>query len=557
MILGIASFCKSWYPIGASFLYSLKGKGILLIKDAKFKANLYRCQLALVDMRLRDNSNSSDITGLDLIPELRPTKAIVLSGYGDQATSRKSILEKGAVSFVGKGEGPEILKLELEKEAHKICGVFRRFQIEPSEMVNHIVDVLFNNVPLGYHDQIIDVFARLFPDAKHLRLEKLGSRKSPTDFSTVPRPKSVILKVYEDNKQPVIVKLARAHKMSIELDRFESHIKGYLKGHFHPLMSNPVILWDLGGAIYTSLGSADSHTFSKYYNEASFADIEYSLTHFFCETWSPLYAEPKTCENVSLFEEYCKVWGKEWYARVCKFASPDPKAIMGIELPGGMAPIDPLAWLRENVGNNIAENKSMIANTALTVTHGDLHGDNLLIDDRRNAWVIDFERSGEGHILQDFIELESDIISRLISSSEKLPSFYSLCVLVAQSIEIKELEDIDQFTEPNAKKSIQTISLLRRLAREISGITDAKQYLLGLLFNTLFRATITGKSAQQLSQQRALMLASIICHRLKSLGRALATGRVAEALSKKREQYARNRTKALILLSGRCIRTHL
>ena len=158
-----------------------EGEGDALIEDAKTKADLYRCQLALVDMRLRDNSDPSDVTGLDLIPELKPTKAIVLSGYGDQATSRKSILEKGAVSFVGKEEGPEILKLELEREAHKICGAFRPFQIEPPEMVNHIIDVLLNNIPIGYHDQIIDVFARLFPDAKHLYLEKLGSKKTPTD----------------------------------------------------------------------------------------------------------------------------------------------------------------------------------------------------------------------------------------------------------------------------------------------------------------------------------------------------------------------------------------
>jgi hypothetical protein len=365
-------------------------------------------------------------------------------------------------------------------------------------------------VPIEYHDQIVDAFTRLFPSAKNLLLERVGTEAA----LTVPRPKSVILRVTEDNKQPVIVKLARAHKMSIEVDRFKKYIDGYLKGHFHPSISNPVILWDLGGAIYTSLGSAESNIFSKYYIDASIADIKYSLTRFFRETWSSLYEDAEKHENVSLFKEYCKVWGDEWYGRVCAFNAPDPREIMESKLPNGLIPVEPIAWFKENFGADAKEDRSITPFTALAVTHGDLHGDNLLVDENRNAWVIDFERSGEGHILQDFVELEGDIINRLISSSENLPSFYRLCVYVTQNTELKELGEINGITDPYVIKSIQTISLLRKLAREVSGISDARQYLLGLLFNTLFRATIIGDSARQLRQHRALMLASIICHRL-------------------------------------------
>ena len=44
------------------------------------------------------------------------------------------------------------------------------------------------------------------------------------------------------------------------------------------------------------------------------------------------------------------------------------------------------------------------------MTHGDLHGDNLLVD-KEHAWAIDFEHTGSGHILRDFAELEVDILS--------------------------------------------------------------------------------------------------------------------------------------------------
>ncbi len=153
--------------------------------------------------------------------------------------------------------------------------------------------------------------------------------------------------------------------------------------------------------------------------------------------------------------------------------------------------------------------------TQTAVTHGDLHGDNLLIDNKKIAWVIDFERTMEGHALQDFIELESDILNRLQAHNEDLSSYYQMCLIVAQQTQIKELEESEmESTDPGIQKALQTISILRSLARQCTGITDARQYLLGLLFNTIFRATINSNEKHHERQGRALMLAGIFCHRL-------------------------------------------
>lgn len=493
------------------------GMGAALLEDARLKAREYRCQLAIIDLRLVDDLDEEDTSGLSLVPNVRPAVSIIVSASVDIENVRLSLSDEiGAASYVGKGEGPEILRDKLEREARKLCAARKEITIEPEDLLTHITATLVkvNSLPAGYQDQIADLFVRLFPQARHLRLERLEAGPPASTCSTAPRPKSVILKVYENGKQPVIVKVARAEKMSVEVERYQKYIHGYLKRNLHPLLSSPIILWDIGGAIYTLLGSTDSQTFSRYYSEASFADIEYSLTRFFGETWSDLYAKSKEGQNVSLFKEYCKIWGKEWYERICKFHAPDPKDSMGNELTNKIVPINPIKWLQENMGDNAEDDKSITACTALAVTHGDLHGDNLLIDENRNAWVIDFERTGEGHILQDFVELEADLINRLMSKQEHLPSFYQLCLNVTQSTELTGLKNIERFEDTEIKKSMQTISLLRQLAREVTGIADARQYLLGLLFNTLFRATIIGESAQTLSQHRALMLASIICHRL-------------------------------------------
>jgi len=42
------------------------------------------------------------------------------------------------------------------------------------------------------------------------------------------------------------------------------------------------------------------------------------------------------------------------------------------------------------------------------VTHGDLHGRNILIYDNK-AWLVDFYHTGPGHIFRDFVKLESYI----------------------------------------------------------------------------------------------------------------------------------------------------
>jgi response regulator of citrate/malate metabolism len=489
------------------------GVGKDLLQDAKSKIREKRCQLALVDLRLVDDWDDEDDSGLAIVPQLKPAICFIVSASVDIENIRRSD-EVGAATYIGKGEGPNILKEKLEREARKICSSEKNVTIEPQKILEHISKTLCKDVPVKFHDQIKDIFVRLFPNASKLHLERLGASSETLTYSSVPRPRSVILLVYENNKQPVIVKLARAHKMSIEIERFQKHIQGYLKGHFHPNISNPIILWDIGGAIYTSLGSTNSHTFTKFYNEATFADIEHSITHFFSRSWSPLYAEAKQCKNVSLFEEYCKVWGDEWYQRICDFKVPKPQEVMETDTLKEMQPIDPIAWFKENIGDKLSEDKSIVSETALAVTHGDLHGDNLLIDENQNAWVIDFERSGEGHILQDFVELEGDILNRLISSNKNLPSFHKLCIKISQDKEIQEFDNWEHFGIPEVEKALQTISLLRKLARQCTAISDARQYLLGLLFNTLFRATITGDTAFKLSQQRALMLASIICHRL-------------------------------------------
>jgi len=218
-----------------------QGSGSQLIEDAIQKSKSYRCQLALVDMRLQFDDDPNDESGLELVPLLKPTESIAVSGFGDHKVAVKSI-EKGALSFVGKEQGAEPLKEKVERAAARLCFARRETQITPQQIIDRVATVMLGDLPGAPKDEVEEVLARLFPEARQLEVEQLDQSDNPVTLSNVPRPGSAILKVREDGKQPVFVKLARAPRLSQELDNYRKSIKGKLVGGFKPVLMQHAIL---------------------------------------------------------------------------------------------------------------------------------------------------------------------------------------------------------------------------------------------------------------------------------------------------------------------------
>jgi ActR/RegA family two-component response regulator len=493
-----------------------QGIGNTLIEDAISKAREFRCQLALIDMRLIDNFDDDDVSGLNLIEKIKPTASIIVSGYGTLQLALETVQERGARDFFEKSGDPLTLKYKLDKAADKVCASRKRWNVIPPEMLSAIAQTLFDpEIPIKYHDQVLDVLAHLFPEADYLRLEKVNSGATSSGFSTAPRPRSVVLRVYEDDLQPVIVKMARANKVTKEVDRFKKHIKGRLVGNYIPVMVDHAALWDIGGIKLSYVDSIEE-TFGRFMFTQPIEKIKQSLEDFFTHTWSDHYKKAKEETNVSLFSLYCNVWDRDWYKRAHNFPMPDPIKTMDETLWHKEYIRDPIAWL-----NKIAQNEgskldpSLVEKTYIAVTHGDLHTDNLLVDSTQHGWVVDFERCGEGHVLQDFIELEFDVITRMTGMKEHFPDFYHFCIAIAGARQVDEVPfDNPALTGIETQKLLNVISIIRNLAGRCTEVTDARQYLLGLFFNTIFRATIITKERQDKSQLRLWMLASILCHRL-------------------------------------------
>jgi DNA-binding NarL/FixJ family response regulator len=489
------------------------GEGKSLIRDALAKARKARCILAIIDLRLSDDFDEDETNGLELAEEIGPIRSIILSGFQNQKILREMLENHKDIPFLSKADSPEKIKQTLDAEASKVCALKRGLQIFPPDLLESIGQTIFGPLVEEHPDQLADILAQLLPGATKLKIERLDSSLFTPYASVAPTPQSVVLRVYEGDYEPVVVKLAQAHKIEVEVERYEKYISRKIGGNFTARLERYATLWDIGGSLYSYIGDFDVKTFSSYFEEHPIEDIWECLDSFFTVSWGKHYDRRQVYTNVSLFELYREVWG-DWYEQRIKNFSAEHLWQSEVIFEKLCLP-NPIDWFKSNIAENREHDLSVVEITQKAITHGDLHGDHLLIDSRKNVWVIDFERSGDGHALQDFVELEADIINRLDVHSENMSSYYKMYLVVAGQTQIKELEKGEmEGSDPRIRKTLQTISIIRSLAFKCTGLDDARQYLLGLLFNIIFRATIDNDEIHRARQNRALILASIFCHRL-------------------------------------------
>ncbi|MDW8317785.1 MAG: hypothetical protein RMN53_08085, partial [Anaerolineae bacterium] len=142
-----------------------------LREDAVAKAKHHRCHIALVDMRLRNDDDSDDTSGLKLVRELAPTVSIISSGYGDQRTVRAALksppeVPERAYDFVAKEEGPEVLHQAIQEAVQRHWPWQKVKIVWPTGLNPEHLLVRLNfsdqTIPV---DQVETVFALLFSQA--------------------------------------------------------------------------------------------------------------------------------------------------------------------------------------------------------------------------------------------------------------------------------------------------------------------------------------------------------------------------------------------------------
>lgn len=207
-----------------------EGQGHLLQEDAIQKANQYRCHVALVDMRLLDHFDEDDNSGLLLVPKLKPTRSIIITGYSSDHLVQKVLKEQQADAVINKRKGSKPLKQALDASLEKICVAKKgiKIQWEDNLSAEAIISSLLAKelsceVPA---DEVDDLLGLLFPTAHALRIRK----SDRLDDQHV-----VMLNVYVDGSaQPMQVQICQIRDCKNE-----------------PQIGNSVELWDLAAQLYS------------------------------------------------------------------------------------------------------------------------------------------------------------------------------------------------------------------------------------------------------------------------------------------------------------------
>lgn len=512
-----------------------------LLDDARRKAHTHRCHLAIVDMRLKDDNESTDTSGLALVPELAPTVSIIRSGYGSVQTVRAALksppeVPRRAYNFIDKGERTEELKRVIEEAAEEIWHQGKiDFAPAPDFTCEELAKKLSELGNKILPDEVGDVLRRLFPAAK--RLKVVAVNEAQQNRLTVPRGHSVVIKITQDDHLAhYIAKLtnvaqgdARWNDEFDELKRF-NRVRPFLNGNrYAAVVGTPIRLWNLTGVVYEFLSSDQKYpirSFADFYlDNAEASDIELSLRNLL-DFWLPVY-ERRTQQPKTIFKAYDDAWGGKLSRRLLEF-----KDSPLIVYPGFITPFrlpNPFSWLTKKIAlrENGEYRDGGLPDTQIAICHGDLHSENIFTDSRQDVWLIDYERTGEGPLLQDFTEFENDVLTSLLSLKvDEIPLFAQLVCKVVEPVDLTLPTGQSEFgARGEASRAYETIRVWRDLAISVLGASggDKKQYYYGLLFNAIFRLTLLLReqgevafaSSTKLAQgTRCLILAGILCHRL-------------------------------------------
>lgn len=470
--------------------------------------------VALVDLSLHDG-DAKDAQGLEFLRQLNArgledtVRCIILSAYGTTRRVRDAFREYRVIDFQEKGEFSARELTDAVQRALAANHLDRPLAIEVSN--GHALSHLWDRFGWAQREdsrqlqpELYDLLRRLFPAAESLFIRDLPAGQSGAGVLQV-EP------YYPAGAgTPVVVKFGKKDKIGEERDNYDQYVQQFVGVH-----SSTQFRCALGrvmGAIcYQLVGTAmnDVVSFAGYYRKHSADAVGVALDHLFrhaCGQWYNNREGPRRSRDlVKLYEKGLHmVWAEVWDGAQATGVDLGREAI---ELPGVAGKfVNPRLWLE-------AHSDEAQIPVWQAMTHGDLNEHNILVTEDGHCWLIDFYRTGPGHILRDAIELETAIKFNL-AGIDDLAEF--------QRFERRLLSQtrLDQSVEFALRhprhKPLAVISQVRKLADPLAGANnEATEYYWGLLLTTL---NLLRLPMMQSQRRKALLSAALICERLTRAG---------------------------------------
>ena len=482
--------------------------------------------LAIIDICL-DLSQGESRQGLEVLQEIKQRgwcellPAIVITQYGDYALLKRLLEVADNYSYVEKAPG-YIAKLLTEIQQAFATKIPINFDLEfladsaqqLERCIEYIKQADETQVPRDVLlPQVFDLVCKMFRPAKSVMLDRVAEglsgaavlRARPTYSQGLPRP--------------VVIKIGLRNKVEREAQNYQRHVKFFLTGNCTTQL-DAFYTRDLGGLLYTLNLAGESKNLKEFFESKAASEIVRALTHLFKETCAPWYRSHKAARYANLRDSYLEAFDLQ----------DKPQRIPGeiqalhpeIDWTAPRVTLAPLAGEYPNPLLWLKNERAAWMPVSTCITHGDLHADNILINEHGECWLIDFYRTYPSHILRDFVVLETDLKYRLMG--EIKPSDFIIFESTLIDWDPRQTFSLPKALPPRVHKTGQVIAGLRAQAwslLNLQTIKDAqREYLASLLMATLNVLRLRHMKTPALAPRRELALLStlLLCERLEHLG---------------------------------------
>lgn len=507
-----------------------------------------RVHLAVIDLRLRDDEDNLDESGLtEIIEQGDPTiPKILWTTYPTwervaKALGRRADGEQLAFDFVAKRDG-------LDKLLHKIQDGLKTTSINFALDIRFQAGLSFGRLAADLLPQEDEPQRSLLMAAELRDLySKLFTHQRAITIYPIPAGRSgaILTLVQPENEQGiqrmVVVKCGQREAITAEKRNYEQYVRGYAAPRSTSVEAFAMTR-SLAGLMLTLVGTEPDEayeTFEDFYKATAEVEPIGETLEDLCRMMSlwrrqsrqpleqPLQAWYRQVLNLDSRQEVVQ-------ERVRELAASDlPRAdltlnrerrtlLFRLNFDGPVELPDPVqaAFHRPELFHTPPH-----LPLSLT-THGDLNARNILVGPRHQAWLLDFSQTGPGFVLRDFVELESIITLELVRERD-LSLLYRYTRHLLAPTHLDDPIPAGDNLPADLRKATNVVNLWRRLAlrwvQEPDGSLngfDIRYYYMGLFFHAI--RLLASRSGSPIGQHRsltarrshALLTATLIIDRL-------------------------------------------
>jgi DNA-binding response OmpR family regulator len=518
----------------------LEGAGYKVLKAASREQaesilNNYWLHAAIIDVRLRDDNDSKDVTGLALakMKVFQKIPKIILTRWPNYQAVREALSHHlddlpPAVDFLDKREGPKAMIEALERvfqhhlriNWNLVIQTNQHYPLAPAQIVNLIEPGASSERLAGYAEEFEDLLRRLFYGEERITIDRLlWHREGRLALSVF---------VFARDKAPDAELVVCGSSSAIEDEaRRCADYAPQAQASGNTLFDRCVSTTHFGANAYTLTGyDLENPVFLiDVVNNGSERDLTTSIQLLFESTLKAWQQQKRIVDpSMTTAEWYqARVNGNKALVKQTHFEKAlkviaEQTIALGLEIKYTREKLTFDFGLRQIEHSNptgaIYESAYSDESAVLLNTPGKLSAENLLVDSRSRIWLTDFGDTGFAPPAWNFIEVEAAARFDWLETTE-LDWLYEMeKVLLADDFTRLNINDV----EPPLRRYVKSIKVVRRNAIKFLR-QNFRSYQLGILYQAAARIANFDPAFQLMPGQVArlahcVMAAAMIADRI-------------------------------------------